>query len=108
MNFPATRTTASGILALLLGCISSISFAQTVSSFDMDRYSTAGEGMFETFHVQETIPLQQVLDQELLASETMLLVTKTAAGNLALVRDQMAFHHIVQGEAAGKNWMATF
>jgi hypothetical protein len=36
------------------------------------------------------------------------LVLETAAGQLALLQDQMAFHHIAEGRAGDKDWMATF
>lgn len=40
--------------------------------------------------------------------DTWLLVTETAAGKLALLTDQMAYHHLAQGRDSGKEWMATF
>ena len=82
--------------------------SQTAETFDIDRFSTLGQGVFETFYVEEIQALQAVLDSGLLSTETLLLVTDTATGKLALVRDQMAFHHIAQGTAAGLAWMATF
>jgi hypothetical protein len=30
------------------------------------------------------------------------------AGRLALVTDQMAYHHVAQGEIAGEPWMVSF
>ena len=39
---------------------------------------------------------------------TAILVIETAGGRLAFLRDQMAFHHIAQGRAGDKDWMATF
>jgi len=42
------------------------------------------------------------------SATTRLLVLETAAGRLALINDQMVFHHIAQGKAGGKDWMATF
>ena len=41
-------------------------------------------------------------------SKTRVLVIETAAGPLAFLQDQMAFHHIAQGNAGGKDWMVTF
>jgi hypothetical protein len=88
--------------------ISQSAFSQTAATFDIDRYSTFGEGFFETYYVEESQSLQTALDAGLVTGETELLVTNTNAGNLALIRDQMAFHHIAQGTAGGKDWMATF
>ena len=80
----------------------------SAATFDIKRFSTAGEGWFETFYVEETEPLQAALDAGKVKADTALLVTETAAGKLALLRDQMAYHHIAQGTVDGKNWMATF
>ena len=58
--------------------------------------------------MQETQALRSMLDQGLVSEKTTLLVTETAEGKLALIRDQMVFHHIAQGSVDGKDWMATF
>ena len=77
-------------------------------AFDISRFSTAGNDLFETFHVTETKPLRQALDAGSLKEDSRVLVTETAAGKLALLTDQMAFHHIAQGHTGGKDWMVTF
>jgi hypothetical protein len=76
--------------------------------FDIKRFNSAGNGWFETFHVKETRSLLKVLDEGRVAADTRVLVTQTAGGKLALLMDQMAYHHIAQGRAGGKDWMATF
>ena len=76
--------------------------------FDIKRFSDAVNGLFETFYVQKTESLRYVLDQGRVAEGTRVLVFSTAAGKLALLTDQMAFHHIAQGTDGGKDWMATF
>jgi hypothetical protein len=76
--------------------------------FDIERFSGAGNGVFETFYVEETGPLRQALEDGRLAGSTRMLVLNTAGGNLALVTDQMAFHHLAQGTSEGKHWLATF
>ena len=75
--------------------------------FDIARFSDNG-GIFKTFNVQQTEPLQQVLEEGKVVGETPVLVTETAAGKLALLTDQMVFHHLAQGRAGGKDWMAAF
>jgi hypothetical protein len=82
--------------------------AQTAETFDINRYSTAGEGWFETFYIEDTQTLQSALDAGTVSAEMDVLVTETAVGKLALLKDQMAYHHIAQGTADGKDWMATF
>jgi hypothetical protein len=75
--------------------------------FDIRRFSLNG-GVFKTFDVEQTEPLQKVLTDGRVAEDTPVLVTATAAGNLALLTDQMVFHHLAQGRAGGKDWMAAF
>ena len=75
--------------------------------FDIRRYSSNG-GLFKTFDAQQAEPLQKVLKDGRVAEDTPVLVTATAAGNLALLTDQMVFHHVAQGRAGGKDWMAAF
>jgi len=75
--------------------------------FDIARFSSNG-GLFKTFYVEQTEPLQKVLKDGRIAEDTPVLVTATAAGNLALLTDQMVFHHLAEGRAGGKDWMAAF
>jgi hypothetical protein len=76
--------------------------------FDIKRFSNAGNGAFETLYVQRTEQLKDVFDQGRVASDTRVLVFSTAGGKLALITDQMAFHHIAEGTDGGKDWMAVF
>ena len=76
--------------------------------FDINRFSNSGNGWFETFHVDRTRPLEDVLAAGEVAGETRLLVLETEAAPLALLIDQMGYHHIAQGQVDGKDWMATF
>jgi len=76
--------------------------------WDFARFSPTPKGMFETFHVKETYPLQKVLEEGKVAADTRVMVTTTAAGRLALLIDQMTYHHLAQGRARNKDWMTTF
>jgi hypothetical protein len=76
--------------------------------FDISRFSNAGNGWFETFHVKQTELLRDALKAGKVAEDTRLLVTDIATGKLALITDQMAFHHLAQGSAGGKDWLVTF
>lgn len=75
--------------------------------FDIGRFAPNG-GIFKTFYVEQSEPLQKVLQEGRVADDTAVLVTGTAAGNLALLTEQMVFHHLAQGRAGGKDWMAAF
>lgn len=76
--------------------------------FDITRFSNAGNGWFETFYVRQTESLRDALKAGRVAEDTRLLVTETKTGKLALLMDQMAYHHLAQGRAGGKDWLATF
>jgi hypothetical protein len=76
--------------------------------FDIERFSNAGNGWFETFYVDETDSLRAALEDGRLSEDTRMLITETAGGKLALVTDQMAFHHLAQGTSEGRHWLATF
>ncbi len=77
-------------------------------TFDISRFSNEIEGWFSPFYVTETKPIQAVLAARMIRQDTQVLVTETAAGKLALLTEQMAYHHIAQGVVNGKAWMATF
>ena len=85
-----------------------ISNGPTKLGFDISRFAPTAVGTFETFYVKDTYPLKKVLDEGKIAADTRLLVITTAAGRLALITDQMTYHHIAQGRAGNKDWMATF
>ena len=76
--------------------------------FDITRFANVANGTFVTFFVTKTETLRDVLHAGRVAEDTRLLVTDTAAGKLAFVMDQMAFHHSAQGRAGNKDWLATF
>jgi hypothetical protein len=75
--------------------------------FDITRFASNG-GIFKTFYVERSEALQKVLQDGRVAQDTPVLVTATAGGNLALLTDQMVFHHLAQGRAGGKDWLAAF
>lgn len=76
--------------------------------FDIRRLNSENYGAFEPFYVTSTQPLRTVLNEGKVAGDTRLLVTHTAGGRIALLTDQMAYHHLAQGRDGGKDWMATF
>src|SRR5712692_11362617 len=78
------------------------------SGFDISRFAPTAAGTFETFYVKETYPLKKVLDEGKVAGDTRLLAITTAGGTLALITDQMTYHHIAQGRARNKDWLAAF
>ena len=83
--------------------------AQEVADFDIERAYQADSTLYEPFRVGETRPLAEALragDADPLTS--VLVIEHPRAGRLALVTDQMAYHHVAQGEIAGEPWMVSF
>lgn len=76
--------------------------------FDISRFSPTAVGTFETFYVTNSEPLRRALADGRVAPDTRVLVISTAAGRLALITEQMVYHHVAQGRARNKDWMATF
>lgn len=76
--------------------------------FEIARLNTENYGAFEPYYVRDAEALAAGLSQGRVALDTRLLVTETALGRLALLTDQMAYHHLAQGREGGKDWMATF
>lgn len=76
--------------------------------FDITRFANVANGTFVTFYVTKTEALRDVLKAGRVAEDTRVLVTDTATGRLALLMDQMAFHHSAQGRAGNQDWLATF
>ena len=76
--------------------------------FDIRRLNTENYGAFVPFYVTRTERLRTALQEDKVAPDTRVLVTQTAGGKLALLTDQMAYHHLAQGRERGKDWMATF
>ena len=77
------------------------------NDFDISRMMDSS-GRFETFDVLETRPLSQALADGTISEEMPVLVTETGRGPLALLTDQMSFHHLAQGREAGEPWMVSF
>ena len=89
--------------------------ATTITSadtFDINRFSDAGHDWFHTFYPAEegeTTTLAAAIASQKITPQHRVLITETADGQLALLTDQMAYHHIAEGIAAnGVHWMATF
>ena len=76
--------------------------------FDIARFDTSAADLFEPFEVRELFLLRDVLEAGFIAEETWVMVSETPAGQVALITDQMAYHHVAQGRIGGRDWMASF
>lgn len=82
---------------------------QEAADFDVERAVRYDSTVYVPFRVQNPRPLITALEGGELHPQTSLLVMDhPAAGKLALVTDQMAYHHVAQGEIAGEPWMVSF
>ena len=77
-------------------------------AFEMSRWRDLGVDWFETYRVTDTHRLRDLLEAGTVREDTPVLLTQTAAGSLAFVTDQMSFHHLAEGEAAGEPWLVSF
>jgi hypothetical protein len=76
--------------------------------FDLSRFGWGAHGMFEAFEVTRTRPVRDALAKGVIATDTNVLVTDTPEGPLALLTEQMAYHHVAQGRTRGRVWLVTF
>jgi hypothetical protein len=76
--------------------------------FDIERAIVDEGTRFEPFVVSDTRTLRSALREGLVQDQTRLIVMLHDAGQLALVQDQMAYHHVAQGDIAGEPWMVSF
>lgn len=77
-------------------------------AFDLDRALITDTTRWRPFDVTETRPLQEALAAGHLHEDTPLLVFEGPAGPMALLVEQMAYHHVAQGKMAGEPWMVSF
>ena len=76
--------------------------------FDASGARLNDRDMFHPFHVKTTRPLREVLASGDVREDTTVLVMERDAGVLALLTQQMSYHHVAQGEMAGEPWLVSF
>ena len=76
--------------------------------FSADRAMLLDSTVYVRFDVKDTWSLREALDEGLLQAQTRVLIMEHAKGRLALVTNQMAYHHTAQGEIDGEPWMVSF
>ncbi len=76
--------------------------------FEVDRAMLLDSTVYVRFDVTETSALREALDDGLVQPQTRVLIMEHKNGRLALVTDQMAYHHTAQGEIDGEPWMVSF
>ena len=79
-----------------------------MTDFDIDRAIIGKKDLFPPFHVKSYTLLGEALDKGFVQGDTLALVTETEAGSIALLTNQMTYHHIAQGDLKGNPWMVVF
>lgn len=103
------RALTAAVALPAAGILTSGALAQEAAEFDIDRAYQVDSTVYAPFRVEESWPLAAALERGELDGQTSLLVMDhPEAGRLALVTDQMAYHHVAQGEIAGEPWMVSF
>lgn len=100
------RALAFGLLAV--GLAGAEPVVSQEPEFDITRARVGGGSRFTPFLVSETRSLRDALTEGVVEPDTRLLVMEHSAGRLALLTDQMVFHHVAQGDIAGEPWMVSF
>jgi len=98
------RATVAAAVGLALAAPGS--FAQE-GEFDIARFRSNNDHWIP-FDVEETISLREAVSAGVLSDETALLIVEVPAGRLALVEDQMTYHHAAQGRLGGEPWMVSY
>ena len=78
------------------------------AAFDIDIARIGVGSRFEPFRVSESEPMREAMSAGKLQNDTRVLVLDHPAGMLAFLTDQMAYHHVAQGEINGEPWMVSF
>jgi hypothetical protein len=83
----------------------SLGLAQA-AAFDTTRLVDSGP--YPPFRVDAYFPLAEALRDGAVDESTRLAVVSVAGRQVALLIDQLAQHHLAQGELAGEPWMVSF
>lgn len=79
-----------------------------VPGFEPGRAILSDRWGFDPFPVTTMSSLSDALDEGRVGEETGVLVLTRGDTRLTLLTEQMAYHHIAQGEIAGEPWMVSF
>jgi hypothetical protein len=85
---------------------------EAVTEFDARRALLVGWDIFAPLNVQATRPLRAVLSGGSLARSTLrddepVVVAECGATPVVLLKRQLAYHHVAQGEVAGEPFLVS-
>ncbi len=79
-----------------------------VLGFEPGRAMLSDVSQFDPFPVTKMEPLRSALADGKVGEETAVLLLRGGDTRLALLTEQMSYHHIAQGELDGEPWMVSF
>ena len=79
-----------------------------VPGFEPGRAIFSDVSPFDPFPVTTMEPLEDALEDGKVGEETAVLLLRRGDTRLALLTEQMSYHHIAQGELEGEPWMVSF
>jgi hypothetical protein len=83
-------------------------WGDVTAEFDASRAVLSDEDTFPPFDVKAARPLREALARGDVRDDTLVLAIERDEGTLALLTQQMAHHHVAQGEIAGEAWLVSF
>jgi hypothetical protein len=83
-------------------------WGNVTAEFDASRAVLSDKDTFPPFHVKAARPLREALARGDVRDDTLVLVIERGVGTLALLTQQMAYHHVAQGEIAEEPWLVSF
>ena len=75
--------------------------------FDSNRATLRDKNIFPPFQVEVTVPLKEALESGDVQEDMDLILIERNTRTLALLAQQMVYHHVAQGELAGEPWMVS-
>ena len=77
------------------------------TEFDSNRATLRDKNIFPPFQVEATVPLKEALKSGDVHEDMDLMLIERNTRTLALLAQQMVYHHVAQGEMAGEPWMVS-
>jgi len=81
---------------------------RAIDTFDIERAFVSEEQIFVPYHVTDVQRLSDALANGKIQNDMRLVVLERKEGELAFLVQQIAYHHIAQGEMKGKPYMVSF
>ena len=108
MSMSSIRFVRATVLFVLPLSIWAAAVSGQDADFDINIARMGVGSRFEPFRVSESEPLRDAMSAGKLQGDTRVLVMDHPAGVLAFLTDQVAYHHVAQGEIDGEPWMVSF